>query len=82
MYAFQSGFRSAHSNDTALTFLADKLRVNMDEGLYTGMELIYLQKAVDTVDYTFLTKKTKCQRGRRFRRVVVQVLPGREKASS
>ena len=37
IYAFQSGFRSAHSTDTALTFLADKLRANMDEGLYTGM---------------------------------------------
>ena len=33
IYAFQSGFRSAHSTDTALTFLADKLRANMDEGL-------------------------------------------------
>ena len=57
MYAFQSGFRSAHSTDTALNFLADKLRANMDEGLYTGMVLIDLQKAFDTVDYTILTKK-------------------------
>ena len=54
IYAFQSGFRSAHSTDTALTFLADKLRANMDEGLYTGMVLIDLQKAFDTVDYTIL----------------------------
>ena len=43
IYAFQSGFQCAHSTDTALTFLADKLRANMDEGLYTGMV---------TVDYT------------------------------
>ena len=50
IYAFQSGFRSAHSTDTALTFLADKLRANMDEGLHTGMVLIDLQKAFDTVD--------------------------------
>ena len=57
IYAFQSGFRSAHSTDTALTFLADKLRANMDEGLYTGMVLIDLQKAFDTVDYTILTTK-------------------------
>ena len=57
IYAFQSGFRSAHSTDTALTFLADKLRANMDEGLYTGIVLIDLQKAFDTVDYTILTTK-------------------------
>ena len=59
IYAFQSGFRSAHSTDTALTFLADKLRANMDNGLYTGMVLIDLQKAFDTVDHTILTKKLK-----------------------
>ena len=57
IYAFQSGFRSAHSTDTGLTFLADKLRANMDEGLYTGMVLIDLQKYFDTVDYTILTTK-------------------------
>ena len=54
IYAFQSGFRSAHSTDTALTFLADKLRANIDEGLYTGMVLIDLQKSFD---YTILTTK-------------------------
>ena len=37
IYASQSGFRSAHSTGTALTFLADELRANMDERLYTGM---------------------------------------------
>ena len=29
----------------------------MDEGLYTGMVLVDLQKAFDTVDYTILTTK-------------------------
>ena len=57
IYALQTGFRSAHSTDTALTFLADILRANMDEGLYTGIVLIDLQKAFETVDYTILTKK-------------------------
>ena len=82
IYAFQSGFRSAHSTDTALTFLADKLRANMDEGLYTGMVLIDLQKAFDTVDYTILTTKLNAIGIRRFRRFVVQVLSDREKTSS
>ena len=57
IYVCQSGFRTAHLTDTALTFLADKFRANMDEGLYTGMVLIDLQKAFDTVDYTILTTK-------------------------
>ena len=39
-----------------LTFLADRLRANVDDGLCTGMILIYLQKAFDTVDYTILKK--------------------------
>ncbi len=58
IYAFQSWFRSAHSTDTALTFLAYTFRANiLDECLYTGMVLIDLQKAFDTVDYTILTTK-------------------------
>ena len=81
IYAFQSVFRSAHSTDTALTFLADILRANMDEGLYTGIVLIDLQKAFDTVDYTILTKKTKRDRDRRFRqgRGSSQIWPGENK---
>ena len=58
-YAFQSFFRADHSTDTALTFLADILRFNMDDGLYTGMILIDLQKAFDTVDYSMLATQLK-----------------------
>ena len=35
--------------------VTDNLRANMYEGLYTGMVLIDLQKAFDTVDYTILS---------------------------
>ena len=57
MYIHQSGFRSDFSTDTALSFLGDKIKFNMDSGLYTGMILIDLQKAFDTVDHEILLKK-------------------------
>ena len=40
LYEFQSGFRQAFSTDTALTSLSDRVRLNMDDGLYTGVVLI------------------------------------------
>lgn len=59
LYEYQSGFRTGFSTDTALTYLGDKIRNNMDKGLYTGMVLIDLQKAFDTVDHHILDKKMK-----------------------
>ena len=58
IYAFQSGLRADHPTDTALTFLADILKFT-DDDLYTGMILIDLQKAVDTVDYSILATQLK-----------------------
>ena len=57
IYEFQSGFRRSYSTDTALTYLSDRIRLNMDAGLYTGIVLIDLQKAFDTVDHQILTLK-------------------------
>lgn len=44
MYERQSGFRSKFSTNTALTYLSDKIRFNMDNGFYTGVVLLDLQK--------------------------------------
>ncbi len=52
LYKFQSGFRSSYSTDTCLIHLHDHIRSQCDKGYYTGMVLIDLQKAFDTVDHT------------------------------
>ena len=57
LYKFQSGFRKNHSIDTALSFLTNKISNGFDSGMLTGMVLIDLQKAFDTIDYEILLKK-------------------------
>ena len=49
LYNYQSGFRSDHSTSICLSFLTDKVLKRFDEGLSTGMILIDLQKAFDTI---------------------------------
>ena len=57
LYNYQSGFRKNHSTDSCLTFLHDKILKSFDKGLMTGMILIDLQKAFDTIDHDILLKK-------------------------
>ena len=51
LYTYQSGFRGNHSTNLCLSFLTDKILKAIDEGLSTGMILIDLQKAFDTIDH-------------------------------
>ena len=57
LYKYQSGFRKHHSTDTCLSYLTDKVKIGFEEGLLTGMVLIDLQKAFDTIDHSILLEK-------------------------
>ena len=57
LYNYQSGFRKNHSTDLCLSFLNDKILKGFDKGLFTGMILIDLQKAFDTINHEILLGK-------------------------
>ena len=57
LYEYQSGFRSAFSTDTCLIHLIDFIKQEGDNGKYTGMVLLDLQKAFDTVNHKILLQK-------------------------
>ena len=56
LYKFQSRFRKNHSTDLCLSHLTDKIPKGFYSGLPTGMILIDLQKAFDTIDQ-YITSK-------------------------
>ena len=57
LYVLQSEFRGSYSTDTCLNHLTDYIRNQTSVSNYTGMILIVLQKAFDTVDHVILLKK-------------------------
>ena len=59
LYKYQSGFRTKHSTDLCLSYLNDKILKGFDNGLFTGMVLIDLQKAFDTINYNIPLEKLK-----------------------
>ena len=59
LYRYQSGFRLYHSTDTCLSYLSDKIVQGFENSLFTGMILIDLQKAFDTMDHEIFLEKWK-----------------------
>ena len=57
IYRYQWGFRTFFSTDWCLSYLTNKIATDFESGLYTGMILIDLQKAFDTVNHDILLKK-------------------------
>ena len=53
------GFQKNYSTNTGLGHLTDKINTRFEKGLFTGMVLIDLQKAFDTIDHQILLKKMK-----------------------
>ena len=59
LYNYQSGFWGNHSTNLCLCFLTDKVLKGFGEGFLTGMMLIDLKKAFDTIDNKILLQKLK-----------------------
>ena len=57
LYIYQSGFGANHSADACLSRLLDKILNGADNGKHTGVIIIDLQKAFDTLDHTILLEK-------------------------
>ena len=56
---YQSGFRTNHSTDFCLAQLIDFVATGMDKQMHTGMILVDLQKAFDTLDHGVFLEKMK-----------------------
>ena len=57
LFTYQSGFRKHYFTNTCLSYLTDKVRNGFEKGSLTGMILINLQKAFDTIDHKILIEK-------------------------
>ena len=83
LYELQSGFRSSLSTDSCLIHLSDFIRKQQDKGHFTGMVILDLQKAFDTVNHKILLDK---QQAMGVGQIAVQwfksYLSGREKLVS
>ena len=60
LYEFQSGLRSSYATDTSSIHLSDYIKLKNDKGNFTGMVLLDLQKAFDTVNHTIVLNMVLC----------------------
>ena len=59
LYKYQSVFRTKDPTDLFLSYLNDKIFKSFDNGIFTDIILIDLQKALDTIDHNILLEKLK-----------------------
>ena len=57
IYQYQSGFRPGHPTETCLLYLTDYIKKQTVKGFYTGMLLLDVQKAFDSLNHSILCKK-------------------------
>ena len=57
IYIYQSGFRTNHSTDVCLAQLIGFVATGMDKQMHTGMILVDLQKAFDSLYHGVLLEK-------------------------
>ena len=57
LYKYQSGFRKSFSVNSCFALLTDEINKGFESGKYTGLILIDVQKAFDTMDHEILLKK-------------------------
>ena len=58
-YKYQSCFRTNHSTNSCLSYLSNKVLTGIEKGMLTGMILIDLQKAFDTINHEIILNKMK-----------------------
>ena len=54
IYRYQSGFRKFYSTDSCLSYLNNNIATGFECVIFTGMILIDLQKAFDTINHDVL----------------------------
>ena len=53
MTAFQLAYRKHHSTESALLNIHNDMLLNMAKGSVTGLTLVYLSAAFDTIDHCY-----------------------------
>ena len=59
LYRFQSRFRKHFTTKSCLSYLNNKIATGFESGLHTGVIIIDLQKAFDTINHELLINKMK-----------------------